>query len=424
MTMDHSQPFDPHSALDSRAGRLSFPPGAGSGIDIPLAAVANASPAPRAALAVRVKQLAAEHGLTVSAITTAEPFPGLAEAVADHIAAGRMAGLDWFTAERARFSADPRNLHPTARSILSVGVAYWSVDPGKPDDGVPRGRISRYAWGVDYHRLLKRRLVALREAIEDLVGHPVEARQLVDTARMPERAVAARAGLGWLGKHGGLIVPGHGSWVMLGELVLDLDLEPDAPLGHTCGRCAICMDRCPTGAIVGPGVIDTPRCLSYQTIENRGTIPTEIRPLMGDWVYGCDVCQEVCPYTRAARPEPDPDFLPRSIENAYPSLRWLLGMTQDEFLATYAGTAVPRAKRRGLARNAAVALGNVGSADDVPFLIDALRDHDEPVVRGHAAWSLGRLGGRDARATLARARASDPDDAVRAEAEWALDTMG
>ncbi len=145
---------------------------------------------------------------------------------------------------------------------------------------------------------------------------------------------------------------------------------------------------------------------------------------MGDWVYGCDVCQEVCPYTKAARPEPDPAFLPRSVENAYPSLRWLLRMTQDEFRATYAGTAVPRTKRRGLARNAAVALGNVGSADDVPYLADALRHHDEALVRGHAAWALGRLGGLVAQTALVRARTADDDPSVRAEADAMLEACG
>ncbi len=382
-----------------------------------------ATTSPRTALTARVKMLAAEHGLTVSAVTTADVFPGLAEFLGAHIADGRMAGLDWFTPERARFSADPRNLHPTARSILSVGIAYWSVDPGRPDDGVPRGRISRYAWGVDYHRLVKRRLRELHVAIEDEVGHPVEARHLVDTARINERAVAARAGLGWLGKHGGVIVPGHGSWVLLGELVLDLDLEPDSPMAKDCGRCSICIDRCPTGAIVSPGVIDAPLCLSFQTIENRGSIPPAIRPLMGDWVYGCDVCQEVCPYTKAAKPEPDPAFLPRTVDNAYPSLRWLLQMTQEEFGATYYGTPVPRAKLRGLARNAAVALGNTGTREDLPFLIAALTDHDEPLVRGHAAWALGRVGGMAARKALDQARLSDPDAEVLSEAEAALEAL-
>lgn len=389
----------------------------------PLQLTRYVPPSPRAALAARVKMLAAEHGLTVSAVTTADAFPGLAEFLEAHIAEGRTAGLDWFTPERARFSADPRNLHPTARSILSVGVAYWSVDPGRPDDGVPRGRISRYAWGVDYHKLVKRRLKDLHAALEEEVGHPVDARHLVDTARIPERAVAARAGLGWLGKHGGVIVPNHGSWVLLGELMVDLDLEPDAPMKKNCGRCTICMDQCPTGAIVSPGIIDAPRCLSFQTIENRGAISPAIRPQMGDWVYGCDVCQEVCPYTKAARPEPDPAFLPRSVDNAYPSLRWLLTMSQDEFGATYFGTPVPRTKRRGLARNAAVALGNTGTRDDVPFLAEVLASHDEPLVRGHAAWAIGRLGGGLARMVLDRARSSGPDGEVRAEAEAALESM-
>jgi epoxyqueuosine reductase len=261
-------------------------------------------------------------------------------------------------------------------------------------------------------------LKELHRAIEELVGHPVEARHLVDTARIPERAVAARAGLGWLGKHSCLIVPRAGSGVLLGELMLDLDLEPDPPLDHNCGRCTICIDQCPTNAIVAPRTIDTPRCLSFQTIENRGVIPRELRPLLGDWVYGCDVCHEVCPYTRAARIEPDPAFLPATIDNAYPSLSWLLTMTEAEFRATYAGTPVPRAKRRGMARNAAVALGNVGTDNDIPLLEHVLTTHDEPLVRLHAAWALGRLGGHRA---LVRARRNDPDPDVRAEAWAALE---
>jgi len=374
----------------------------------------------RATLTAAVKRLAIEHGLTVSAVTTADPFPELADHLEHHIAAGRMDGLDWFTAERARFSTDPRNLQPTARSVLSVAVAYWSVDPGKPDDGVPRGRISRYAWGVDYHVLLKERLTALLQSIEELVGRPVDARRLVDTARIVERAVAARAGLGWYGKNACLIVPGHGSWVLLGELLLDLDLVPDKALNRNCGQCSICIDRCPTGAIVAPYTIDTPRCLSFQTIEQRGMIPRAIRPLLGDWVYGCDVCQEVCPYTNAAKPDVDPAFLPRSVSNAYPSLAWLLTMTQAEFTATYRGTPVPRAKRRGLARNAAVALGNIGSSNDVAALTRALTEHDEPLVRGHVAWALGHIGGRRARSALENRLNGEFDSQVRDEIEAAL----
>ncbi|MGI8478127.1 MAG: tRNA epoxyqueuosine(34) reductase QueG [Thermomicrobiales bacterium] len=371
----------------------------------------------------RVEELARECGLTVAAVTGADPFDGLADHLCAKIAQGRLAGLDWFTPERATFSADPRNLQPTARSLLSVGVAYWSIDPGKPDDGVPRGRIARYAWGVDYHKLLKRRMASLLAAIEREVGRPVEARLLVDTARIVDRAVAARSGLGWYGKHSCIIVSGHGSWVMLGEIALDLDLDPDRPLDRNCGSCSICIDRCPTGAIVASGAIDTPRCLSFQTIEQRGAIPVALRSALGDWIFGCDVCQEVCPYTKAASSEPDPEFLPSSVGRAYPSLRWLLTMTESEFRAMYGGTAVARAKRRGLARNAAVALGNVGSEDDVPFLAAASAEHDEPLVRGHAAWSLAKLGGGVARRALLAAAIHEEADDARLEIMAALERL-
>src|SRR5215213_2776337 len=322
-----------------------------SRLTIPL--ILTPSPSPRQQLTATVKRLAAEHGLTIASVTSAEPFDGLADALDRHVAAGHVNGLDWFPAERARFSASPRNLQPSARSILSVGVAYWSIDLGKPDDGLVRGRIARYAWGVDYHVLLKARMRSFLTALQHEVGQPVESRSLVDTARIVDRAVAARAGLGWYGKHSCVIVPGHGSWVLLGEMLLELDLEPDAPLNRDCGRCTICLDQCPTGAIVAPYTIDAPRCLSFQTIEQRGEIPGPLRHLLGDWVFGCDVCQDVCPYTRAARPSFDPAFQPKTIDNAYPSLHWLLKMTELEFREMYRGTAVLRAKRRGMARNAA-----------------------------------------------------------------------
>ena len=377
----------------------------------------------RTRLTSRVKFLAARHGLTVSAVTSVDPFADTEAYLHRHIDVGRIDGLDWFTHERARFSSDVRNVQPSARSILAVGIAYWPGPTEKPDDGVPRGRISRYAWGKDYHRVLKRRMKALHAALEEDLGQPVETRLLVDTARVVERAIAARAGLGWYGKHACLIVPGFGSWVLLGELLLDLDLEPDQPLSRDCGRCTICIDRCPTGAIVEPYGIDTPTCISYLTIELRDAIPHDLRPKMGDWVYGCDVCQQVCPYTGAAAMHDDDELRPASVDNAYPSLHWLLGMTNEEFGATYFGTPVPRTKRRGLARNAAVALGNIGTRDDVPVLATALATHDEPLVRGHAAWALGRIGGPAARLALDQARRTEPDSYVVDEITPALDRM-
>lgn len=379
------------------------------------------APTPRQQLTRLVKQRAHEAGLTVAAVTTAETFPETLTVLQERISAGHLDGLDWFTPERAAQSCDPHVLMERAISIVSVGIAYWGKDEGRPEDGVPRGRISRYARGVDYHKLLPSRLRTLHAMIEADVGGAVEARFLTDHARIVDRAVAARAGLGWYGKNACIIVPGHGSWVMLGELLLDLDLEPDAPLDRNCGRCRICLDHCPTGAIVAPYTIDTPACLSFQTIENRGTIPRDLRAPMGDWVFGCDVCQDVCPYTGAAQDAPDPAFLPRDIENAYPSLHTLLAISEDAFRERYRGTAVLRAKRNGMARNAAVALGNIGTEDDVRPLVAALLSHDSPLVRGHAAWALGQIGGAEARTGLDAAWKHERDPDARAEIAFALE---
>ncbi|HEX3302018.1 MAG TPA: tRNA epoxyqueuosine(34) reductase QueG [Thermomicrobiales bacterium] len=368
-----------------------------------------------------IKELARAEGLAVASITTAEPFPGLTELLDSRIEAGHLHGMDWFTPERSVVSANPRMLHERAQSIISVGIPYYRSDIQKPDDGVKRGRIARYAWGADYHKTLKNRMARLAARIESKIGGPMEVRLLVDTARIVDRAVAARSGLGWYGKHTNIIVPGHGSFVMLGEILIDLELEPDQPLQKDCGRCQICLNRCPTGAIVAPYTVSAPLCISYQTIENRGMIPLDVRGKMDDWVFGCDVCQDVCPYTGAAKSMIDEAFRPATIDNAFPSLHWLLQLSEEEFRSVYRGTAVLRTKRAGLARNAAIALGNSGDPDDLPVLADALRSYDLPLVRAHAAWAMGRIGGESARIALGSAGHSDPDPEVRAECRSALE---
>jgi epoxyqueuosine reductase len=339
-----------------------------------------------------VRQLALECGLAVASVTTAEPFQSLAGLLDDRVNAGHLAGMDWFTPERSVVSANPRALHANAQSIISVGIPYYRADISPPDDGVRRGRIARYAWGRDYHKTLKKRMQLLAARLGETFGKEIDARLLVDTARIVDRAVAARAGLGWYGKHTNLIVPGHGSFVMLGELLVDMELQPDSPINKNCGSCAICLQRCPTDAIVDPYVVHAPRCISFQTIEQRGIIPVKLRAKMGPWIFGCDVCQDVCPYTGAAKHMIDEAFAPATVDNAFPSLHWLLTMTEVEFRAVYSGTAVTRTKRKGLARNAAIALGNTGTGDDLGVLSTALLGHDEPLVRGHAAWAIGRLG--------------------------------
>jgi epoxyqueuosine reductase len=367
-----------------------------------------------------LSRLARQAGLTVTGVGNAAPLPDTADFVVEHVNKGHMAGMDWFTAARAREAADPRTLHSDVRSIISVGVPFWSGRRDPPDDDELRGHIARYAWGRDYHTTLRKRMRRLVDLLEHETGRPIEARTLADTARAFDRALAARSGLGWFGKNSMIIVPRHGSWVMLGELYVDLDLTPDLPLAHDCGRCAICLARCPTGAIIEPYRIDAPRCISYLTIEERGPLPHDLRPLMGTWVFGCDVCQDVCPYTRAAHERPDPDFEPATPDNAFPRLDWLIELTEADFRAVYGGTAVTRAKRRGLARNAAVALAN--SADpraEAPLRL-ALHEHDEPLVRGHAAWALRRLLGDEAAQPLRAARDREADAYVKLEIDAAL----
>ena len=368
-----------------------------------------------------LREMARESGLDILGVTGPEPFSDAEHYIVDHIERGHTRGMDWFTVARARESCDPHTLHDTVQSIVSVGIPFWTGLSEPPDDGILRGRIARYAWGRDYHKTLKRRMTALVATIEKIVGRPVEARTLSDTARIVDRAVAARAGTGWVGKNSMIIVPRHGSWVMLGEIMLDIHITPDLPLAQDCGRCRICLDRCPTGAIVEPYRIDAPRCISYLTIEERGPIPFQLRPLLGNRVFGCDTCQDVCPYTSAARPAHDPDFEPVTIENAFPSLERLATMTSADFYATYSGTAVIRAKRSGMARNAAIALGNSDDPRAEPILIQMLHCHDEPLARGHAAWALAHLTGDESHRPLTLALQSEPDPSVCVEIRQALD---
>ncbi|MCA1669199.1 MAG: tRNA epoxyqueuosine(34) reductase QueG [Thermomicrobia bacterium] len=374
--------------------------------------------------ATDIKALALAHGFHLARVTTAEPFVGLEPVLNARIAAGHLGGLDWFTPERAHIASAPQRLLPWARSLLVLGVSYYADAPLMPDDGVLRGRIARYAWGADYHDLLKAMMRGLIADIERLAGTPLMAGTLVDTARIVDRAAAARAGLGWYGKNTCIITTRDtGSYLFLAEVPLDLDLEPDAPLRKSCGSCAACMAACPTHAIPAAYVLDTPRCISYLTIEHRGALPVALRPQMGSWVFGCDLCQEVCPPNRHVLPLAPPALQPRDVDDAYPALIPLLTMTVAEYRDRFRGRAIKRAKREGLARNAAVALGNSGDRAAVPALAAALADHDAPLIRSHAAWALGHLGGKPARAALERCRATEPDTEVCTEIVAALGNL-
>jgi epoxyqueuosine reductase len=295
---------------------------------------------------------------------------------------------------------------------------YYTSFPRRETDQGVRGWISRYAWGDDYHDLLKGKLDALLERINDLYGRPVRGRAFVDSGPVLERDLAGVAGLGWIGKNTHLISPRKGSWFFLGELFLDVPLAYDRPTRDRCGRCELCLKACPTGAFAGPYVLDARRCISYLTIELKGWIPRHLRPLIGNHIFGCDICQEICPYNVKAQASAESAFQPRTGLHA-PQLIPLLSLDRSEFRRRFRGSPILRAKRRGFLRNVVVALGNSKSVEAIPALIKALED-EESLVRGHAAWALGQIRSGTALEPLEQRAACETDLQVLSEIRDAI----
>src|SRR5262245_2370601 len=280
--------------------------------------------------------------------------------------------------------ADLRALLATARSLIVVALAYDRADP-VPPAALLRGRIARYARGEDYHLVMRDRLVALADRLALELGGAVASRPGVDSAPVLEREWAERGGLGFVAKNTMLIAPGLGSYVVLGELLVDAELPataPDAPPRPRCGSCRSCLDACPTGAFVDAYVLDARRCISYLTIEHRGPIPHELRPAIGTWVFGCDVCQEVCPFNAGAGEPAEPALAPRDSAHALPDLVALAGKGTNQLRQFVKRTALRRISREMLLRNVAVALGNTHDPAAVPAL-RALLEHRSPLVREH-----------------------------------------
>jgi epoxyqueuosine reductase len=313
---------------------------------------------------------------------------------------------------------DPRLLVPWAVSIISVGMNYYTPSRRVTPSERGRGWISRYAWGDDYHDVLREKLEALLVSIRGFFGETVEGRAFVDSGPILERDFAGTAGVGWIGKNTQLISPTKGSWFFLGELFTNLSLAYDQAIRDRCGQCELCLKACPTGAFIGPFLLDARRCISYLTIELKGSIPRHLRPLIGNHVFGCDICQEVCPYNVKANSTDEPSYAPRAGLYA-PDLISLLSIDQEEFRRRFRGSPILRAKRRGFLRNVAVALGNSAGPEAVPALANALND-DEPLVRGHVAWALGRIGSSDAIAALQQKLLSEDNTEVKSEIEEAL----
>jgi epoxyqueuosine reductase len=303
---------------------------------------------------------------------------------------------------------DPAKLFPSARSVISVGLNYYhglELPYGQPDQGV----VSRYARGTDYHFVLEKKLLRLLSDLQEL--EPVaKGKVYVDTGPVMEKYWAAQSGLGWVGKHTNLLSRENGSWFFIGEVLLSLELPPDRPAEDFCGSCERCIQACPTQAIVEPYVLDARRCISYLTIEHRGDLREDLRKRMGNLIFGCDICQDVCPWNRKAPNSDVEEF--REPGGDY-SLRVLAGIGPERFRDRFRRSPMKRAKWQGLLRNVAVAMGNSGLVEVIPELLRLL-DCEEAAVRRHAAWALVQLGTEKARLALAaRLRAEGDPDTVR-----------
>lgn len=314
----------------------------------------------------------------------------------------------------AALREDSTRPEPGMRSAIVVGLDYGGRQQAGP--------VARYARGADYHDVMRDKLRALHDAMKRDCGATFAARPFVDTGPILERDLARRAGLGWFGKNTMLINPKRGSFFFIGALFVSVELEPDAPFAADhCGTCTRCLDACPTDAFTEPRVLDATRCISYLTIEHRSSLPTDLRPPISDLVFGCDICQDVCPWNvRFASAPPTGPLQPRADREA-PDIAELLELDDAGFRERFRGSAITRTKRRGLARNAAVALGNRRRERDVPALVRSLTSDPEPLVRAHAAWALGRFARvAGARAALQGARGREADASVIAEIDAAL----
>ena len=371
-----------------------------------------------------VKRLAAECGFDLAGVARAVPLPSDADRYLNWVDRGLAGAMGYLTDRRAAVRTDPKLLLAEARSVISVGKLYSGPESYSTDCADPeKGWISRYAWGEDYHDVVRRGL----EKLVDRLGSGHQCKICVDTAPLLERSYAREAGLGWIGKNTCLINQELGSWFFLGEILTSLDIEPDSPPPDRCGTCTRCIDACPTQAIAPSGYeLDARRCISYFTIELRGSVPIEMREGIGRHVFGCDICQDVCPWNRRAPVTQAPEFQPRTFpQNAHaveekvarnelppanepddacstnslllPRLEWLAALSEDDYKAAFRNSAIKRAKWHGLVRNACIALGNSRPAaaaqphDRILKLLERLAASPNSAISESALWALSRI---------------------------------
>ena len=383
--------------------------------EIPFLPPASESDLTNEALTQAIKAESRRLGFELVGVTPAVSPPGLPQ-LHDWLRAG-YAGEMLYLPRRSSAYEHPRHVFPSVRSVVMLAMNYRSEEPAQV--AANEGRVSRYAWGtLDYHELLKNKLNQLSQFVhEQRPG--CTTRGVVDTAPLLERDFARLAGLGWFGKNTMLINTRKGSWLLLAALLVDIELVADSPHDTShCGSCTRCLDICPTDAFPKPYVLDARKCISYLTIELKTPIPVELREDVGEWLFGCDLCQDVCPWNRKAPHTNERAFQPQSDLNPANCID-LLEMTREQFDSRFKKMPMERPGFEGLRRNAAIVLGNHGNSSAVPALIAALQD-DSPLVRGAAAWSLGKLGGLASQLALSERLQVDCDDHVRNEISAAL----
>ncbi len=361
-----------------------------------------------------IKQKASELGFDLCGVTRAEPSPQL-DAYFRWIDAGLHGSMGYMARpDRQARRRDLNVILPGVQSLIIVGLDYGARIPADVLSDPSRGRIAAYAWGLDYHELITPRLETLAAWLQAECGRTLAQRVYVDTGAILERSHAQQAGLGFSGKNTMLIHPRRGSSFFIGEILTDLEFDSyDTPGRATmCGSCTRCLRACPTDAFPRPHVLDARRCISALTIEHKGWIERDLRPRFGNWVYGCDVCQDVCPFQRFAQPTHEIALQPSDSDRAAPPLIDLLALDEAGFAVRFGGSAIARIKRDRLVRNACIAAGNWRNERAIPLLVKLL-DDATPLVRGHAAWALGRIDTTLPALKLRYDRESDAD--VRAE---------
>jgi epoxyqueuosine reductase len=368
-----------------------------------------------------IKDKALEIGFDLVGISPVDSFPEN-QFYKEWLARG-------FAGEMKYMERDPekrenvRNILHEAKSVISCGMNYNTDYPYSIDQtDKNRGWISRYAWGDDYHDVMNERLLLLEGHVREIAPKDIKSRLYVDTGPVLERVYGKYSGIGWYAKNTCIINQDIGSWIFLGEIITDIELDYDSPVPDRCGTCTMCLDACPTNALRNPYVLDSNLCISYLTIEFRGKIPFDLRERMDNNIYGCDICQDVCPWNRKAKVSESESFQPRNpLYN--PDLVYISQLSIEEFRKVFKHSPIKRAKRKGFIRNVIIAMGNSGNKAFIPYIEEALKD-DEPLIRAHAVWALWKVEGKGAYETLSHHLENELDLMVREEIESILAKIG